>query len=337
MNDPQMPTAPDPTATAKAQSEANTNTAITQQLLNQTNQVTPYGTLSYTQDGTSTFTGADGKSYTVPKFTATTTLTPDQQRLLDLSNRTKENLGNIGVSQSAKIGDLLGTNFDINSAAKDQFSDIARKRLDPLWTQNEDALRTRLTNSGIQPGSEAWNAEMRNFNQSRNDAYDTMFLQGRGQAVSEALAQRNQPINEISALTSGSAVSQPNFASTPTTAVAGTDVAGITNSNYQNQMAGYNAQLAKNGATMGGLFGLGGTLGAAGIKYGLPLLATSDRRLKRDIVLVGVNERGLPVYEYTIFGRRERGVMADEVAEILPGAVVEHPSGFKMVDYSQVR
>jgi len=48
MNTPSAPAAPDPTATATAQGNMNTNTAITQQLLNQTNQVTPYGDLTYT-------------------------------------------------------------------------------------------------------------------------------------------------------------------------------------------------------------------------------------------------------------------------------------------------
>src|SRR5258708_27288832 len=113
---PQPPPAPDPLATATAQGNMNQNTATTQQLLNMTDQVTPNGTLKYDQTGNSTFTGADGKSYSVPKFQATTTLSPGQQQLLDLTNSTKANLGQIGVDQSQKIGSLLGTNVDLNSA-----------------------------------------------------------------------------------------------------------------------------------------------------------------------------------------------------------------------------
>ena len=51
--------------------------------------------------------------------------------------------------------------------------------------------------------------------------------------------------------------------------------------------------------------------------------------------LVATRE-GLPLYEYTIFGRRERGVMADEVEIARPDAVTTHRSGFKMVDYSRI-
>src|SRR4051812_32822605 len=101
---PVAPVAPDPVATAKAQGEMNQNTATTQQLLNMTDQITPNGTLKYDQTGNSTFTGADGKTYTVPKFQATTTLAPAEQQLLDLTNKTKGNLGQIGVDQSQKIG-----------------------------------------------------------------------------------------------------------------------------------------------------------------------------------------------------------------------------------------
>jgi hypothetical protein len=42
--------------------------------------------------------------------------------------------------------------------------------------------------------------------------------------------------------------------------------------------------------------------------------------------------QGIPVYDYEIFGKRDTGVMADEV----PHASVRHPSGFLMVDYSKV-
>src|SRR5258708_37142196 len=93
---PQPPPAPDPLATANAQGNMNQNTATTQQLLNMTDQVTPNGTLKYDQTGSSTFTGADGKTYTVPKFQASQTLSAPQQELLDLSNKTKASLGQIG-------------------------------------------------------------------------------------------------------------------------------------------------------------------------------------------------------------------------------------------------
>lgn len=74
----------------------------------------------------------------------------------------------------------------------------------------------------------------------------------RGQGFSEAFAERNQPINEITALLSGAQVSNPAQmgAATPQTGVAGVDYAGLVNNNY-------NQRLNANNAMMGGLFGLG--------------------------------------------------------------------------------
>lgn len=334
MEAPSPPPAPDPVATAKAQGEMNQNTATTQQILNMTNQVTPYGSLTYNQTGTNSFTGADGKTYNIPQFTATQSLSPTEQNLLEMSNKTRTNIGQIGVDQSAKIGGILGTNVNLNNdAVEGRLMDLATKRLDPRFARDEDALRTRLSNSGIQPGSAAWNAEMTQFGQTKNDAITQLLLSGRGQSINEILTERNQPLNEISALMSGSAVSQPSFTNTPQTNVAGVDYAGMVRDKYNSQMDAYKTQVGQQNALMGGLFGLAGT-GVGGVmKYGINPMAWSDRRLKNDIERVGTTNYGLPLYEYTINGERQRGVMADEVLKVMPEAVKMQPNGFYMVNY----
>jgi hypothetical protein len=337
--DVQQPTAPDPVATAKTQGEMNQNTATTTQLLNMTDQVTPTGSLKYTDNGTSSFMGADGVMHSVPKFTATTTLSPAEQALLDLTNKTKTNLGQIGVDQSAKIGGLLGTNINLDTATEGKIDELGAKRLTPQFDKSEDALRTRLANQGIQPGSAAWNAEMTNFSNSKNDAFNQLYLSGRGQGAQEALTERNQPINEITALMSGSQVSNPTFSSTPTTNVAGVDYGGMVNNNFNALTNQYNTKMGQQNAEMGGMFGLAGTLGSAGLSFmkpAAPLMLMSDRRLKSNVVQLGVTRHGLPWYEYDIFGERRQGVMADEVRRILPAAVAVHPSGFEMVDYAML-
>lgn len=82
---------------------------------------------------------------------------------------------------------------------------------------------------------------------------------------------------------------------------------------------------------MGALLGAGASLGAAAIgKW-------SDRRLKQDIALVGRDERtGLNLYEFAYKdepGQRWRGVMADEVMQVMPSAVHTNEEGFMSVDY----
>ncbi|MCC6105998.1 hypothetical protein [Acetobacter sp.] len=109
------PKVPSATQTAQTQSEYNQNTATTQQLLNMVNQDTPYGNISYNQTGTSTYTGADGKTYSVPQFTQTTTLNPQQQSTLDQSQQaatniasTANNLSSTGLSQLSQPVDTSG-------------------------------------------------------------------------------------------------------------------------------------------------------------------------------------------------------------------------------------
>jgi hypothetical protein len=73
--------------------------------------------------------------------------------------------------------------------------------------------------------------------------------------------------------------------------------------------------------------GMGG-LGAAALFF-------SDIRLKDDVERVGTLNDGIPIYRYRYKGRPETqiGVMAQDVEQTRPDAVLEHPSGFKMVDY----
>lgn len=156
----------------------------------------------------------------------------------------------------------------------------------------------------------------------------------RERALQERLAMRNQPINEISALMSGGQVTAPQFSPYQGGTVGNTPIgdymynsAALNNQNYATQMQQKNA-------AMGGLFGLGqaGILGA--MKYG-PAMFASDRRLKRDIVDIGIRlGNGLKLYAYRYINDAvERiGLMADDVAKIIPEAVHDI-GGFKAVDY----
>lgn len=312
--------APDPVATAAAQTASNKATAITQGEMNMVNQVTPDGTKTYTQTGTN----PDG----TPIYQQTTSLSAPEQAIYNVNEGTKANIAQIGQNQSAKIGSLLSTPFSVDQAISDKLTKLGASRLDPQWAANDSKQAASLANQGITPGSEAFDNAMRSYNASKNDAYNSLYLAGDAQAESESLAERNQPINEITALMNGSQVSTPTFSSTPQTNVAGTDIAGITQNSYLDQNQQAQQSVAANNATMGGLFSLGGTLGTAAIKY-------SDRRLKSDVVRVGV-WKGLPYYEYTIFGRREQGVMADEAAEVMPKAVMRDAAGWHMVNYSML-
>ncbi len=142
--------------------------------------------------------------------------------------------------------------------------------------------------------------------------------------LQEQYANRNQPINEISALMSGSQVSQPNFVNAPSSQIPTTDYAGITQQGFQNQMGIYNQQNQNMNQILGGVLGLG----AGALKL-------SDRREKEQIDRVGTvfaaNADGarkkLPVYEYEYKGdpssTRHVGPMAQDIEAIEPRAVEE--------------
>lgn len=308
--------------TANAQSGMNRDTAITQQMLNMTNQVTPTGTLTYNQTGTGKFKDSQGNWVETPTYTATTKLTPEQQAIFDKTQSAQGNLAGIAKDQSAFLQDYLAKPFEYNNQDAEAWAyDLGAQRLDPRFAQEQEALRSQLVASGIRPGTAAYDREMTRMGQTKNDAYNQLMLQGRQQAYTEALQERNQPINEISALLSGSQVAMPTFQNTPQTGVGGVDYTGLVNNKYQ-------AELANSQAMMGGLFGLAGTLGMGAMKF-------SDRRLKTDIVRVGMLDNGLPVYAYRFNGSpvTEIGLMADEVEAVAPHAVAEAQNGFKMVDY----
>ncbi len=252
MDAPQPAAAPDPAATAAAQSKANKETAVAQYGLNATNQVTPTGSLTYKQIGQ----WEDG----TPRFEATTAYAPGEQGIFETGQQTRQNLGNIGASQSAKIGQLLDTPFDINAARDSKIGDIQKKFLDPQWNEAYAAKKDELFNSGARPGSEAYDHAMRDFETNKQRGYDQSYLDSYNAANTAALTERNQPINEISALLSGSQVSQPGFTNTPTPGVAPTDVLGAQGQYLNQSNVAFNAANQRQQGMMSGLFGLGGAL-----------------------------------------------------------------------------
>lgn len=316
------PKAPDPFATAQAQTAMNRDTAITQQELNMVNQNGPWGSVNYNQSGTT----AAGN----PIWNQTTSLSPSQQGIFDASQGAQKNMAELAQSQSAQLQETLGNPFSFNNQdAADWAYDLGASRLDPRMAQQQEALQTRLANQGVAPGSRAWESSMNQQGQNENDAYNQLMLNGRSQAFNEALTTYNQPLNSLSALLSGSQVQAPGqtMGATPQTGVAGVDYTGLVNQKYQSDMQNYQSGL-------GGLFGSAGSLlGAAGQAGGFGALF-SDERLKQDVRRVGVTDAGVPIYTYRYIwgGPVQMGVMSKDV----PGAVVPHETGFDMVDYGKV-
>lgn len=112
-----QPKAPDPGEVAAGQTATNVGTAVANNTLNKVNQFTPYGNLTYTQGPITKWTDPQSeKTYDLPSWTATQTLSPTGQKLFDSQSAAQQNLADIGRDQSAKIGDLLNKPLDLSKA-----------------------------------------------------------------------------------------------------------------------------------------------------------------------------------------------------------------------------
>lgn len=332
---PSPPPAPDPVKTAQAQGAANKEAAIAQQELAMVNQQTPWGQLTYNQTGTS--------SQGTPQYTATQTLSPEQQQMLNLSNQAGINYGTIGNQQLQALQGTLSQPFDLSSLGaaptRDATRDALLQRMQPQMEQDRNNLEARLAAQGIGMGSGAYSDAMNTYNRSVNDARLAADIQAgnamvqdiaaRQQQISEMLMPRQQGINEVAALMSGSQVQSPQFVNTPQPSVAPADIMGATYGSYQGNLNAANQAQSGQNAMMGGLFGLGSSLGLAYLM--------SDRRLKTGIVKLGELANGLGVYMYRYIwgGPVQVGVMADEVKKIIPEAVKRFGE-YDAVDYSRI-
>ena len=164
-----------------------------------------------------------------------------------------------------------------------------------------------------------------------NQQYANAQNQLRQQAIAEEAQRRGMSLNEMNALLSGQQVSMPQMPTFNTAGRAETpNILGATQMGYDAQLGAYNAQQAAGANTMGGLFSLGASAlsnPAAGA------FLFSDRRLKSNIKRVGTHAIGVGIYDYTMMGFAQRGVIAQEVEAVRPDLVKRHASGYLMVNY----
>jgi hypothetical protein len=333
------PPPPDYEAAAQQTAEGNLDAARAATAANRVNQVTPYGRLDYS------ITGED--PYGNPTWTATQSLSPVQQQLLDYQNQSSLGLGQLAGKGLGYVSDMLDTPFDTSKLPSTGFNpsqsyqDAYMQRLAPQIQQGREALNVDLANRGIPIGSEAYKRAMQSQSQRENDLLLGATTQGFGvgqqarqQGLQEQAYLRNEPLNTLNAVRTGSQVQGPTFVNSANQAnTAGADILGATQMGYNAQMGAANAQNAANNAMTQGLFSLGG----AGI------MAMSDFRTKENIEPIGIAPNGLTVYSYEYkdeFKDHELaghgihiGYMAQEVEQVYPYAVKTLDDGYKVVDY----
>ena len=275
---------------------------------------------------------------------------------------------NVGQANLQTTPDYQG-----GMAGWDRANQLLMQRLQPQMDIQQKTLDAKLANQGVVAGTEAYNRAKMGLGLQQNDllnqaqlsglqAGNTLFQQGmqgaqfgnqaqqqlltnqlananlgnqaQQQQFNQALTQYNMPLNTLSALRTGAQVQNPTFQNAPQQATtAGADLLGAASSQYNAAMGGFNAQQAAQANMNSGLMGLGGTLGAAAIM--------SDIRTKENITQVYWLPNGLPVYTYEYKPEYKDeaghgvhiGVMAQDVEQVMPEAVITRADGIKMVNY----
>lgn len=305
MGKPKAPPPPDYAGLAAQQAAGSKEAAIYNTNINRANQIGPEGSTTWTLKS-----GADINNPRAGDYTQTTQYSPEQQQLYDLNNQISTGFLQSGLGGLSRVNDVMGQPFDtsgLNSlqtqanarALPGQIDDASRQRveqamlsrLEPQFQQDENDLRNRLANSGIEVGTDAYNREMTRLGQQKNDARMGAVLAGggeesrqvglqstvqgqefgqslqnanlgnqvRGQGIQEQAYMRQLPINEINALRTGSQVQGPQFGSYYTggqaQGVQSLD-AGIAQGQYD--MNAFNQKQAGYNALLGGLGSLGG-------------------------------------------------------------------------------
>ena len=167
-----------------------------------------------------------------------------------------------------------------------------------------------------------------------NQQYANAQNQLRQQAIAEMLQRRGTSLNEMNALLSGQQVQMPQMPSFNQAGMAQTpNLVGALQAGYNADLNSYNAGQAG----LNNLLGAGAQLGSAYMMSQGPaaarMFAFSDRRLKSKIKRVGTHAIGVGIYDYTMMGMPQRGVIAQEVQLVRPDLVKRHANGYLMVNY----
>ncbi len=271
---PAPPAPPDYAGSAREQGVANIEAAKVQGKINNPNVISPYGTQIVTWNG--------------DQPTMTQKFSPDQQAIFDQSNQNKIGLNQLAGQGTDALKGVVGTGVDFGSipaaptsgGVNQRVIDSMMGRVNEDYGKATDDANSSLIAAGIRPGTQAYDDRMQLLQRGKNDAAQQAVLAGyqqgntqfgqetaaRKDAIAEYLSKRQIPLNEITALMSGSQVN--NQFATPGYAqngqVAPAPLFGATQQKAAWDQGLYNVGAAQAGGIQSGLFGLGGALLAGG-------------------------------------------------------------------------
>jgi len=202
------------------------------------NEVGPYGSNTWTLRP-----GADPNNPQPGDYIRTTTFEPGQQQLLDQTTAGK--LGAGGLAQS-QVSDIAGGRQAVQEALYKQYTN----NFDQRYNRDEEALRTRLLNEGLDPNSEAGKNELLQFRQNKDAAY----ADAQQRAITGADAQQNSAVARLANILAMSGPSMPTSANS--SGGNPTDLLTAANQTYNAQLAASNASKAQNTQNFNSLIAL---------------------------------------------------------------------------------
>lgn len=354
------PKTPDYAGAAAATAEGNKAAALATGALNRPTQITPTGSQTW-----SLKEGADPNNPQPGDWIATTSYSPEQQKLYEGQTSARQglvNTANVGVGGLAGlgVGQGLGNTApsftgDVSKTA-DQFSADRQAISDALYAnqtkylgdqfaRDDERLRSQLLSRGLTEGSAAYENALRDQQRAQNDAYGTAANNATSQSAQMQKLMQDALLNSASTQQnlylqglSGAATEQNQPLNQILALLGGGQVS-------QPNLQGYGQYGQYQGADLLSAANAQYNSGLASAQYnnqvnsqnmqdlGMMFAAFSDRRLKSNIRPICALPSGQVLYAYDIFGQPSAGVMADETpAE----AVLTLPSGYQAVDYSKI-
>ena len=280
------PPTPDYKGAAIEQGAANLEAARATARLSNPNTYTPYGTqlISY-----------DGDIPTIRQtLTPTAQKTLEAQQGVELS---LANLGAKGANTASNVldkpfsfgGPDVQTSLDLSNVAKMPVNagmtgqEAIMQRLEPSLARQRTSTETQLINQGLRPGTEAYDNAINLLGQQETDARTQAVVQGlnldiganqqgygqalesgkfgntaQQQMLAQAIQGRQMPLNEITALMSGSQIQNPQFGAYSGSTVQAAPLFAGAQAQGQFEQNKYNQQVAQNNAMTQGLFSLAG-------------------------------------------------------------------------------
>lgn len=205
------PPAPDYTAAAQNTANVNRQNALLATNANRFGEVGPTGTV-----GWSLRPGADASNPQPGDYVRTTQLSGGQGQLLGQSEALGDQFGDYAQAGLAS--------FQPDTVARDRLVDSLYKRntqfYDRRFGAEEGSLETKLLNSGLARGSEAYNRAMADFTERKDSAYadasDRAVISGEQQLQANQSNEWNRLLSALSATRGGLVMPQSsNDASMP--------------------------------------------------------------------------------------------------------------------------